>query len=223
ATAAGGVRTTNLRRGQRAPYGVDRVIVQLAKFFRRPAPVADVRLVPTLPVPCLDLGAAMFFEAMPGPLEDQFRPLPVIFRRISPTGVNLVISGAWRPPVLIRLGLGRKIFRHETNLDVRSHAAFKISTKDAVENRPVVNRIALSVLVVGARGTPLERWRAVAGGKKVVRAEVNTLGRKFTEFPNELPPILHVRVVRFVSTEKAPDGLQLAFGLRGVNVDSDRE
>src|SRR2546428_2780207 len=94
ATAAGGVRTADLRRGQGAPHGVDSVVVQLAKFFGRPAPVADVRLVPDLPIPGLNLSAAVFIDAVFCPLEDEFRPLLVILRRISPTCVNLVVSRA---------------------------------------------------------------------------------------------------------------------------------
>src|SRR5262245_1556564 len=106
ATAAGRVRTADLRRGQGAPHGVNGVIVQLAKFFRCPAPVADVRLVPSLPKPGLNLGAAILFDAVFRPLEREFGPLPVILWRIGPAGVNRVVSRARRPPVLIRLRLG---------------------------------------------------------------------------------------------------------------------
>src|SRR2546428_10883733 len=69
ATAAGGVRAADLRRGQGAPHGVDSVVVQLAKFFGRPAPVADVRLVPDLPIPRLHFSAAVFIDAVFRPLE----------------------------------------------------------------------------------------------------------------------------------------------------------
>src|SRR5437762_13568725 len=102
ATAAGCVRAAHLCLRQGAPHGVDGIIVQLAKFFRRSAPITDVRLVPDLPIPRFHFSASVFLEAVFRPLEDEFGPLLVILRRISPTGVNLVVSRPRRPVVLIR-------------------------------------------------------------------------------------------------------------------------
>src|SRR5205814_2196350 len=184
-------------------------------------PVADVRLVPDLPIPGLNLSAAIFFDAVFRPLEDEFRPLRVIFRWMGPAGVYFVVARAWRPPVLIRLRPARKILWHETNLHVRPHAAFKIRIEDAVENRPVVKRIALRALAVGARGAPLQRRCAVAGGQQIVRAKVNLFRSKLAKFREQLFAMLHIGVVRLVRAEEAPDGLQLAFRLRGVHTDAD--
>ena len=123
--------------------------------------------------------------------------------------------------MLIRLRFGRKVLRHETNLHIRPDTAFQIRIKDAVENRPVIDRLALSVLAVSARGTPLQRRRAVAGGQQIVRAKVNLFRSKLAEFGDQLSAMLHVSVVRLVRAEEAPDGFQSTLRLRGVHTDAD--
>src|SRR5207248_6917658 len=82
AAAAGGVSAANLRPGQRASHRVGSVIVEFAKSLRRPAPITDVRFVPHFPIPRLHFSASVSLDAMLGPLEDEFRPLAVVFRRI---------------------------------------------------------------------------------------------------------------------------------------------
>src|SRR2546425_831915 len=61
---AGSVRATNFGSRQGAAHGGNCVVVKLAKFFRRAAPVTDVRFVPNFPVPVLDFRAAIPFEAV---------------------------------------------------------------------------------------------------------------------------------------------------------------
>ena len=101
------------------------------------------------------------------------------------------------------------------------HAAFQVGVEDAVEDRPVVNRVALGVLAVSAGGTPLQRRRAVAGGQQIVRAEINLLAAPSSPSSAEqLLAVLHVGVVRLVGAEEPPDGTQLAFGLGGVHANS---
>src|SRR6185436_18760422 len=119
AAVAGGVRAADARRGQCAAHGDDGVIVQLEEFLGRSAPVTDIGLVPNLPVPRLDFGAPVFFEAVLRPLKNEFGPLFIILWRVGPPGVNLLVTGPRRPFVLIRLRLDGKIFRHEADLDVR--------------------------------------------------------------------------------------------------------
>src|SRR4051812_37218322 len=78
ATAAGGIPAAPPFRRQRAFHAVDGVVVQFEEFVRFAAPIADVGLVPDLPIPGFHLGAAMFFDAMLRPLENQFFPFGVI-------------------------------------------------------------------------------------------------------------------------------------------------
>src|SRR5437870_9713153 len=104
--------------------------MQLAKFLRRAAPVTDVRFVPNLPIPFLDFGASITFDAVLGPLINQLTPLRIILRRIGPTSENLVILSRRRPMMLIRLRLDREILRHETNLHIGPNAALKIGIEN---------------------------------------------------------------------------------------------
>ena len=67
------------------------VVVQLVELLGRAAPVADVRLVPHLPVPLLHFGAAVPLDAVLRPLVDELAPLRVVLRRVGPAGVDLVV------------------------------------------------------------------------------------------------------------------------------------
>ena len=87
----GGVRSTDPRGRQCAADGVDGVIVQLPELFGRAAPVADVRLVPGLPVPLFDFGASVLLDAMPGPRVNQVPPFLVVGRRVRPARVDLLV------------------------------------------------------------------------------------------------------------------------------------
>ena len=146
AAAAGDVRSADARRRQRAAHGVDRVVVQLVEFLRRAAPVADVRLVPHLPVPRLDFARPYRSTQCFDPLVDELAPLRVVLRRIGPAGEDLVVPGRGVHVVLIRLRLRRQRLRHEADLRVRPDAALQIRVEDAIEDRPVVDRLALLVL-----------------------------------------------------------------------------
>src|SRR5207248_6383476 len=133
-----------------APHPIDRVIVQLSKLRRCAAPVADVGLIPDFPVPGLDFSAAILLDAMFGPLEDQLCPLRIVLRRISPACIDLLVTRARRPTMLIRLRLDRQIFWHEANLRIGTHAPSEISIEDTVEDRPVVEGSAVRVIAISA-------------------------------------------------------------------------
>ena len=165
----------DFRRRQRAAHGVDGVVVQLVKLLRRAAPVADVRLVPDLPIPRLDFLAAVSLDAMLHPLVDQLAPTSRSPSADRPSRCRSLRSAPRRPLVLVRLGLDRKVLGHEADLRVGPHAALEIRVEDPVQNRPVVDRLSLGVFAVGAGRAPLERGRAVAGGQQVVRAEIDLL------------------------------------------------
>ena len=160
-----------LRRRQRPPHAVDGVVVQLAELLGRAAPVADVGLVPGLPVPGLDLGLAVLLDAVLRPLVDEVAPLLEILRGVGPAGVDLVVLRGRRPRVLVGLRLHRHRLRHEADLDVRLDAALEIRVEDAVDDGPVVDRLAAGILGVGVGRAPLERRRAVAGDEQAVGAE----------------------------------------------------
>ena len=50
-------------------------------------------------------------------------------------------------------------------------------------------------------------------------AKINLFRRQFTQFSEELLAVLHVGVIRLVSSEEAPDRLQFAARLRRINAD----
>src|SRR5436309_794569 len=137
--------------------------MELVKILGRAAPVTDVRLVPYFPIPRLDFGTPIPFHAMFGPLVDQLGPFFVILGRISPASEDRAVILARTPLVLVRLRFDGKVFRHKTNLRVGPHSTLQIAVKDAIQNPPIVNGLAVFVLAVSAGGTPLERGRAVAG------------------------------------------------------------
>src|SRR5262249_20771587 len=126
AAATGRISATDPGRRHGTLHGVDRIVVQLVELLGRAMPVADVGLLPCFPVPFFYFDATVLLDAMFRPLVDQFAPLRIILGRVSPTCVNLVISGIRRPVMLVRLWLQGKLPRHEANLDVRPNAAIQI-------------------------------------------------------------------------------------------------
>ena len=115
----------------------------------------------------------------------------------------------------------RKRLRHETDLHVRFDAAFNIGVENLVVDRPVVNRLAVRVFLVGAGRTPLQRIRAVAAGEQMMRAEINLRPAELAEFGQQFFPVLHVGVIRLIRAEKTPDRRQFANRLGRVHCDGD--
>ncbi len=167
------VRPAHPGRGQGAAHGVHGVVVELVELFGSAFPVADVGLVPDLPVPLLDLGAAVLLDGVLDPLVDELGPLGVVLRRIGPAGVDVVVGQARTPLVLVRLRLDGERLRHEADLRVGLEPALQVGVEDAVDDRPVVDGPALGVLGVGVRAAPLQGGRSVAGVEEVVGAEVD--------------------------------------------------
>ena len=217
------VRPAYPGRGQGAAHGVHGVVVKLVELLGRPLPVADVGLVPDLPVPALHLGAAVLLDAVLDPLVDQLGPLGVVLRRMGPAGVDVVVGQTRTPFVLVGLRLDRQRLRHEPDLHVGLHATLQVGVEDAVDDRPVVDRLALAVLGVGVGAAPLERGRAVSGVEEVVGAKIHLRRPELAERREQLAAVLHVGVVRLVRSEEAPDWLQLATAGGGVHLDRHRE
>ena len=120
--------------------------------------------------------------------------------------------------------MGGEFPGHEADFRVRAQAVFQVSVKDAVQDGPVVNRLAGGVFVVGAGGTPFEGGGAVAGVEQIMGAEENGAGGpQPAQFADEFPAVLHVGVIRLVGAEEAPDGTKFAGGFGGVHLDFDRE
>ena len=217
------VRPAHPGRGQGAAHRVHGVVVELVELFGSSLPVADVGLVPDLPVPLLDFGAAVLLDGVLDPLVDELGPLPVVLRRIGPAGVDVVVGQARTPLVLVRLRLDGERLRHEPDLRVGLEAALQVGVEDAVDDRPVVDRLALRVLGVGVGAPPLEGGRAVAGVEEVVGAEVDLRRAELAQRREQLASVLHVRVVRLVRPEEPPDRTQLAAACAGLDLDRDRE
>src|SRR5262249_52568368 len=114
------------------------------------APVTDVRLIPDLPVPGLKLGPAIFFQTMFRPLENELRPFLIVLWRIGPSSIDVFVTRARCPLMLIRLRLDGEVLWHEADLHVWSYAAVEVGVENAIENGPVVNRLPLTVLAVSA-------------------------------------------------------------------------
>ena len=109
--------------------------------------------------------------------------------------------------MLIRLGLDRKRLGHESDLHVRPNAVLKIRVEDAIDDRPVVDRLAIGIFGVSVGRAPFQRRRAVAGAEKIVRAEINVLRRKFAKLAEQFAAVGHVRIVRLIRAENRQTGL----------------
>jgi hypothetical protein len=125
--------------------------------------------------------------------------------------------------VLIRLGLDRHRLRHEPDLHVRLDAPLEIGVEDAIDNRPVVNRLPAGVLRVGVRRSPFERRRAIAGGQEIVRTEVDAFRRQLALIGDQLLAGRQVGVIGLVSSEETPDLFQRPGRLAGVDPDGNRK
>src|SRR5262249_43409705 len=144
------VRTADPGAGDCTADAIDRIVVQLPELFGGPAPVADVRLVPDLPIPRFDLAPAVSLEAMIRPSKPQVGPLAVVLRRERPACVDLFISGTGPPVVLIRLRPSREVLGHETDLHVGSYGPRTVRVENAIQDGPVVNGMSLGICAVGA-------------------------------------------------------------------------
>ena len=83
-------------------------------------------------------------------------------------------------------------------------AACEIGVDDAIDHRPVVDRLAVAGLGVRIGAAPFECRRAVAGIQQVVRTEVDLAASQLAELDQQLAAVLHGGVVRLVGAEEAP-------------------
>jgi len=166
-TGSGG--TADARRRQRAFHRRGGVVVQPVVFLGRAFPVADVGFVPNLPIPGLDLAAAVTLDGMEHPLAHQLSPAGVVFRRVGPA---LTVIG--RGPVAgVGLRMDRKRLRHEADFDEGPGAGLHVGVEDAVDDGPIIDRVPGGIFGVGVGRAPFESGGAVAGAEQVVHANID--------------------------------------------------
>ena len=218
AARTGGARAAHERRRQSALDGVRGVIVQLVVFLRRAAPVAAaVGLVPQLPRPVLHLRLAIPFHRMRYPAPHQLRPLGIVLGWIRPALAVVRLGVVPR----VRLGSGGKRLGHESDLDERPGAHLNVAVEDAVEDSPVVDRLAHGILGVGVGRAPLQGWGAIAGNQKMVSADFDRHGTQRGQFANQLLAVGRVRVVGLVVPEVRVDRAERAELRLAIHADLD--
>ena len=224
AAVPGDIGTADAGGGESAAHGVDGVVVEFVEFLGGTVPVrGSVRFVPDLPIPRLDLGAAVAGDAVRDPLVNELGPLRVILRWVGPTAGDETVGEAGAPGVLVGLGEDREGLGHKADLGVGADAAGEVGVEDAVDDGPVVDGLAVGVFGVGVSAAPLEGGRTVAGVEEIMRAEKDVLGLQFAEGGEEFAAVLHRGVVGFVGAEETPDGAKRARGFRGIDGDGDGE
>ena len=115
----------------------------------------------------------------------------------------------------------RQRLRHEADFHIRFDAAFEIGVENLVVDRPVINRAAVRVFLVGAGRTPFQRIRAIAAGEQMMGAEINLRLPEVAEFRQQFFPVFHVGVIRLVRAEETPDRRHFADRFSGVHHDGD--
>src|SRR5580700_1351818 len=113
-------------------------VIKLEIFFSRTFPVRDIGLIPHLPQPGLNLGIAITLAKMLDELENEFRPLPVILRRISPSRED--VADDPRKVVTIRLRMSGKRLRHKPKFHQWLDASCTERIENPVQNYTTVDR-----------------------------------------------------------------------------------
>ena len=89
-----------------AAHCVDGVVVEGEELCLAASPVADVGLVPGLPVPRLHFGPAVYLDAVLGPLIDRLGPFGTVLGRVCPACINLIVVRSGRQMMLVGLWMG---------------------------------------------------------------------------------------------------------------------
>src|SRR5579863_4096551 len=192
-------------------------VVEAVVFHGGAVPVADVRLVPDLPQPRVDL-VRIAVSQVRGIDCHQLRPLVPVLRRVGPPGEDVAL---WKG-VPIRLRMRGERLGHEADLDQWADVLGDEGIEDAIRNREVVDRRAVRFFGVKVRRSPLERTRAIAGCEEIVRAEIDRRRAERGELTQELFAVRRIGVVGFVGAKEIPDGLIRRDSAGGVNADGDR-
>ncbi len=108
----------------------------------------------------------------------------------------------------VRSGPGGHRLGHESNLDQRPDAGIAVGVKDAIDDRPVIDGLAVSVFGIRIGRSPFERAFAVSAGEQVVGADVDGDRAQRGEFVEQLLSVGAVGEVRLVVAEVAPGARQ---------------
>ena len=112
--------------------------------------------------------------------------------------------------------------RHEAYLDKRLDPRTREFVEDAVDQRPVVDGIALFVLGINIRARPLESERAVAAGVKMMHPDLNGIVGHLVQFSQQVFAFGRERRERLVVAEEIPDRTQFRRGPVGMDDHLDR-
>ena len=175
-------------RRERPFHGIDRVVMQLVEFVARATPVADIRLVPGLPVPFLHLRPG---HISPRNARSTDKQVPPTWRNPSadrPIQCRFRHTWLWVSICVDKARAFLRIPGHEADLRVGMQAALEIGVEDAVDDRPVVNGVALGVLAIGTGRAPLQSGGSIAAREQVMRAEIDGPRPKLAQFAEEFLP-----------------------------------
>ena len=125
--------------------------------------------------------------------------------------------------MLIRFRVGGEGLGHEADFDIGANAVISIGVEDLIDDRPIVNRIAVFVFTIHIGGAPFQGGSTVAGAHQIVRAKVDFLLAHFAKLSQQLPAVFHRGVVRFVRAPKTPNRLEFSLLRRGVDLDMNGE
>ena len=151
-----------------------RVIIELLEFFRGSAPVEDVRLIPHLKIPALNLPDPVALDLVVDQRINQVIPLLVVFWGHSPADAlvftELTVGGV-EPSVFCAPGV-RQVSGHEANLKERLAVVRQVDVHHPVDQIEVINRAARFILQIRVGGAPLVEGVHDAGAQHVVGAHV---------------------------------------------------
>ena len=209
ATHAGGWAGSFYRRG--------RVVIQHIKFFGCAFPVvAQVRLVPQLPIPGCDFGSTVALGAVPHQCVYQIIPLAVVLGRTGPTHGAIELG---RPIFLgnvVVFGVDQ-VLRHKPQLNKRLAAMLQNRVEHEVDDGPVIDGVAGIVLKIRIGRTPLVKTMHVAGAKQMMSPHVIRLLLQGRELAQQFLTLRHIGVVDLVVADVVPVVGQLALPLAGID------
>lgn len=129
---------------------------------------SNIRLVPRLPVPRVDLGGTISRNAVSDPLIHQLSILLITLRYVSPARKDDIIRIRRVEVEEIRIGIRGHHFRHKANLRIWLDVFGEICVEDAVYDRPVVDWITGCIFGVGVGAAEFDGWIAWTGCKQIV-------------------------------------------------------
>ena len=151
----------------------------------------------------------------------KFTPLRIVLGRI----IGFPGDGGFGIVDLVRLvpigKIGGEGFGHEAEFNHGADPGGLPCIEDAVHDLEVVDRFAAGIFCVDVGRGELELGDAVAGGKQVMGADVDRVGREVVELAQEFDSMTHGGVVGLVVAEPGEGGLVRADVFGKVDLDGD--